>query len=47
MDIDQNTIQSETIKKAIEAFDLPPDYNEIELEITFKDGTSKEYNDKK
>lgn len=44
--IDQNTSKEDVIQQIIDVFDLPSDYNEFELEITFKDGTKKEYNDR-
>lgn len=45
--IDENTAKEDAIKQVIDVFDLPSDYNEFELEITFKDGTKKEYDDRK
>ena len=44
--IDQNTSKEDVISQVLEVFDLPTDYNEFELEITFKDGTKKEYDDR-
>lgn len=43
--IDQDTGKKEAIKQALDAFDLPSDYDDVELEIDFKDWTSKEFND--
>lgn len=42
--IDKDTSKKEAIKQSLDAFDLPSDYTDVELEITFKDGTSKEFN---
>ena len=44
--IDQNTSKEEAIEQVLDAFDLDADYTEIEIEITFKDGTKIEFEDK-
>lgn len=43
--IDQSTNKEEAIEQVLEAFDLNTDYTEIEIEITFKDGTKIEFED--
>lgn len=47
LSIDQDTSKEDAIKQALEAFDLPEDYTEVELEIDFKEGGNKEYQDAK
>jgi hypothetical protein len=44
--IDQNTSKEDVIQQVLDVFDLPTDYDEFELEIKFKDGTKKEYDDR-
>lgn len=44
--IDQNTSKEDAITQVLDVFDLPTDYEEFELEIKFKDGTKKEYDDR-
>ncbi len=44
--IDLDTSKEDVITQVIDVFDLPSDYNQFELEITFKDGTKKEYDDR-
>jgi hypothetical protein len=41
--IDGNTDEQEVVTQILEVFSLEKDYTEFELEITFADGTSKEY----
>jgi len=45
--IDANTSKKDAIMEALKAFDLDPDYNKFELELTFKDGKKVEFEDKK
>jgi hypothetical protein len=45
--IDKNTEKADAIKQTLDAFDLDSDYVKFELELTFKDGTKVEFEDKK
>lgn len=45
--IDQNTSKEDTIDEILNVFGLSTDYQKFELEITFKDGPTMEYEDKK
>jgi len=45
--IDANTNKDDAIMEVLKAFDLDPDYNKFELELTFKDGKKVEFEDKK
>ncbi|WP_157796432.1 YusW family protein [Bacillus sp. FJAT-45037] len=40
---DQSTPDNEVIEQVISVFNLEPDYEEFELEVTFEDGTKKAY----
>ncbi|MGN1402077.1 MAG: YusW family protein [Bacillus sp. (in: firmicutes)] len=40
---DQNTPEDEVIQEVLNSFDLKNDYKHFELEVTFSDGTVKEY----
>lgn len=40
---DQNTPTEEVLNEVIKSFDLKTDYKQIDLEITYKDGTEKVY----
>lgn len=44
---DQNTADDEVIAEVLQAFDLGDDYQKLELEIRFTDGTEKEYRKEK
>ncbi|MBM7599736.1 hypothetical protein JOC34_002104 [Virgibacillus halotolerans] len=44
--IDQNTEKADAIQQTLDAFDLDSDYVKFEVEITFKDGTKVEFEDK-
>ncbi|HLR67403.1 YusW family protein [Virgibacillus alimentarius] len=44
--IDQNTNKNNAIKEALKAFDLDPDYQKFELEISFENGKNVEFEDK-
>lgn len=44
--IDQNTSKKEAIEQVLDVFDLDTNYTEIEIEITFNDGTKIEFEDK-
>lgn len=44
--IDQDTSTDDAITQVLDAFDLPTDYEKFELEIKFKDGTKKKYDDR-
>ncbi|RJR09541.1 hypothetical protein C4588_04850 [Candidatus Parcubacteria bacterium] len=41
--IDANSDEQEVVTQVLEVFGLEKDYTEFELEVTFNDGTSKEY----
>ncbi|MBM7619304.1 hypothetical protein JOC95_001153 [Bacillus tianshenii] len=41
--IDANSDEQEVVTQVIEVFGLEKDYTEFELEVTYEDGTSKEY----
>ncbi|MFE7062551.1 YusW family protein [Sutcliffiella sp. NPDC057660] len=41
--IDANSDEQEVVTQVLEVFSLEKDYTEFELEVTFADGTSKEY----
>ena len=41
--IDANSNEQEVITQVLEVFNLEKDYTEFELDVTFADGTSKEY----
>lgn len=41
--IDANSDEQEVVTQVLEVFGLEKDYTEFELEVTFADGTSKEY----
>lgn len=45
--IDRDTNKDDAIKDVLKAFDLDADYTKLELELTFKDGTKVEFEDKK
>ena len=45
--IDANTNKDDAIMEVLKAFDLDPDYDKFELELTFKDGKKVEFEDKK
>jgi hypothetical protein len=47
LSFDQNTSDDEVIAEVLQAFNIGDDYEEFELEVTFNDGTEKEYKDKK
>ena len=40
---DKNTTEDEVIKEVLNAFNLPEDYQKLDLEVRFADGTEKEY----
>ena len=44
---DQNTPNAEVISEVINAFKLDDNYRTFELEVTFTDGTKKEYKERK
>jgi len=41
---DANTSHDEVINEVLQSFDLSDNYKEFELDVTFADGTEKEYN---
>ena len=43
LDIDVNTSEEDVISKVVSAFDLDSNYKAINVDITFNDGTEKEY----
>ena len=43
LDIDANTSEEDVISKVISAFGLNDNYKAIDVDITFNDGTEKEY----
>lgn len=43
MTFDKNTEENEVISQVVDAFQLNTDYLKLELEITFTDGTKREY----
>lgn len=45
--IDQKTDKQDAINQTLDAFELDSDYNKFEVEITLKDGTKIEYEDRK
>lgn len=45
--IEQNSDKDVIIKEVLEIFELNPDYNELEVEITFNDGVKIEVQDEK
>ena len=45
--IKRRTPKREAIRKALRAFSLPASYEKFEIEITFKDGTKLEFEDRK
>ncbi|WP_191992037.1 YusW family protein [Bacillus aerolatus] len=45
--INQQTSKNDAIKEVLNVFGLSPDYAEFELDLTFKDGTKIELEDKK
>ncbi|WP_455662201.1 YusW family protein [Pradoshia sp.] len=47
LDIDAQTSEKDVISKVISAFDVADNYQAIEVDITFTDGTEKEYHAKK
>ncbi|MGY0694366.1 YusW family protein [Virgibacillus sp. FSP13] len=47
LSITQDTKKAEIIDQILKAFDLPNDYTKFEVEITFKDKTKLEYEDRK
>ncbi len=47
LDIDANTSQEDVISKVVSAFELDDNYQAIEVDITFNDGTTKEYRNTK
>lgn len=44
---DQSTADDEVISEVLQAFDLAEDYQDIEIEVRFADGTEKEYHQRK
>lgn len=40
---DQNSTTEEVVKEVLQSFELPDNYEKFELEVTFSDGTEKEY----
>ncbi|WP_162596014.1 YusW family protein [Bacillus sp. CGMCC 1.16541] len=40
---DQNTSDEDVMKEVLKTFDLKEDFQKFELEVTFNDGTKKEY----
>lgn len=44
--IDQKTSKGAAIQEVLNVFGLPGDYKEIEIEITFKDGSKVEFKDR-
>ncbi|OCA90145.1 hypothetical protein F7984_03920 [Pradoshia sp. D12] len=47
LDIDSNTSQDDVISKVISAFELDDNYQAIDIDISFNDGTEKEYRNNK
>jgi hypothetical protein len=47
LDIDANTSQEDVLSKVVSAFELDNNYQEIDVDITFNDGTEKEYRNTK
>ncbi|WP_106495100.1 YusW family protein [Lentibacillus sp. Marseille-P4043] len=47
LSITQDTKKAEIVEQVLKAFDLPDDYTKFEVEITFKDKTKLEYEDRK
>ena len=45
--ISQQTVKEEVISETLEIFDLDNAYSKFEVEITFKDGTKIEFEDRK
>lgn len=43
LDIDSNTSQDDVISKVISAFELDDNYQAVDIDISFNDGTEKEY----
>jgi hypothetical protein len=46
LQFDSNTEDQEVMTQVLEVFELQNDYKEIELEVTFTDGTKKKYENK-
>ena len=44
---DQSTPDDEVIAEVLKGFDLAEDYQDIEIEVRFADGTEKEYHQRK
>ena len=44
---DQSTSDDEVISQVLQAFELAEDYQDIEIEVRFADGTEKEYHQRK
>ncbi|GGB47607.1 hypothetical protein F3157_02665 [Virgibacillus dakarensis] len=47
LSITQDTKKDDAISQVLKAFDLPDDYTKFEVEITFKDNTKLEFEDRK
>ena len=47
LDIDANTSEADVLSKVVSAFGLDENYQVIDLDITFNDGTEKEYRNNK
>lgn len=47
LNLSSNSSDQEVIDQVLKAFDLKPDYEKFEVEITFNDGTKLEVEDKK
>lgn len=47
LDIDANTSQEDVLSKVVSAFELDNNYQGIDVDITFNDGTEKEYRNNK
>lgn len=45
--INRESSKDEAIDQILNAFDLPADYEKIEIELTFQDGTKIEYKDRR
>lgn len=47
LNINQDTSKEDTIADVLKVFNLPENYKKFEIEITFRDGPTMEYEDKK
>ena len=47
LDIDSNTSQDDVISRVISAFELDDNYQAVDIDISFNDGTEKEYRNNK